>query len=677
MLIDPDAKFNIDDVDEYLEYAWMEIGDVRKLAFTNKMLGADWEESGVVADLIVQTCRDPQYLHFFTKYILNIDLLPYQSAILQVLWETPFPLFIASRGAAKSFLNAVYLITRAVLHQGCKIAVVGASFRQSMVIFNYVQQIWDNAPILRDLCGGKHSSPKRDIHMAYWEPGHSKMIFLPLGSGDKIRGQRANIIACDEIASVPKGIFDTVVLGFAATKSDGGFDSVKNAYKHYAMEKQTVLISESDEKQFKIPTMLGSNQILMSGTAYYTFNHIYDYYRQYTAIIKSGGDPEIIKELYPEFVLNDDKLRPEDYAVIRLPYDRLPKGMMDDKILAQGRLLMDETIFKMEYFCCFNQDSDGFYLASSLNAATCPVNIDGKIYSFSCKLVGDPDKIYVMGIDPASEEDNFAIAIIEMDEDKNKVVYVWTTNKKDFDAAKKDGVLDKSIDDYHTFCIKHIRDLIRRFNIQLIKCDAGGGGVHIREGLRDADKMAPGDEKIILINNEEEKGKKILSMVEFNSAVWRRESHYQLRKDIVERKTLFPEYNAAELAVYEAQDNLFNNRYDTIGDCYSEINELKIETSMIKHSQTQGGTERWDVPRISTVDSENNKKKLKKDRFTALLLANWAAYYYVNNKNREYQTSSWNYHSVKRDAGIQLGSNQIVAVNKVVGQDGRKIYTGF
>ena len=150
-------------LEEYLEYAWLNIGDVTKIPIINPLGTKDWEDPSQVVELIVQTCMEPQYLHFFVKYILNIDLLPYQSVLLQMLWHKPLPILLGSRGAAKSFMLAVYIITRAVLHQGCTIAVVGASLRQSMVLFNYVEQIWNNAPVLRDLCGGQKYRPKKGM----------------------------------------------------------------------------------------------------------------------------------------------------------------------------------------------------------------------------------------------------------------------------------------------------------------------------------------------------------------------------------------------------------------------------------------------------------------------------------------------------------------------------------
>ena len=125
----------ISDEEKNLANAWMEIGDVTELTIPQNMLGGEWGKSDKIAEMLVQTCLDPDSLHFFCKYILNIDILPFQAVILNQLWHKRFPMLLASRGLSKSFTLAIYIICRAVLHQGCSISVTGASLRQSLVLF--------------------------------------------------------------------------------------------------------------------------------------------------------------------------------------------------------------------------------------------------------------------------------------------------------------------------------------------------------------------------------------------------------------------------------------------------------------------------------------------------------------------------------------------------------------
>lgn len=658
------------DYETYIQNLWLGIGDVRKLKIDNKMLRKEWDNPTRIPELIVKTCFDPDYLHFFIKYILNIDILPFQMAIQQVLWKRPLPMLIGSRGSSKSFMLAVYIICRMVLQQGCRVAVVGGALRQSMVIFNYIEQIWHNAPILRDICGNKNH-PKKELHSATWKCGFSIAHFLPLGTGETIRGMRANVVVGDEFASIDKAIFETVVRGFAAVKSGGVFDSVVQAAKSREMI-DTGIIDKDQQYIVQLPHILNNNQIILSGTASYQFNHFYQYYQLYKAIMIHGNDPKYLKQNFPDLILPED-CSPQNYAIIRLPYDCLPPGMMDKSVLDQGRATMDPNIFNMEYLSVFPADSQGFYLASVLNAATCPLQSNGQTITAYPKLVGDKDKIYIMGIDPASEADNFAISIIEINDGYRALVYTWSTNHKKFEELKRLNQIHPDINDYHTFCIKHIRSLMQRFRVELVVCDKAGGGVNIREGLRDADKMDVGDVAILDMDDENtcrEKGRRILKLAEFSSASWRTDSHYGLKKDLQEKMLLFPEYDAAQIELENLNrgDQYF---YETLENCHLEILECKTEITFIKHSQTPNGTEKWDVPEVVGLSSDQTKKKLKKDRFTSLLLANWGA----RNMSQLTPTpaQSWG-HLVKRSPTAHSVSVPKAGVRFSNGPGGRKIF---
>lgn len=971
-----------EEFNEFLSNAYLELGDVRSLQILNPLTGSEWYDSNNIPETITEFCRDPNYLHFVAKHILNVELLPYQCVILQILWNKTLPLVVASRGAAKSFILSVYMTLRCLLHQGANIIIVGAALRQSMVLFHYLEKIWENAPVLRDIVGSRNH-PKRDLHMAFWNCGISKALFLPVGSGDKIRGQRACVgpntlietnkglirikdssqymqdllihvgdgeyeqpkyflqthpidayeittmggynfvcsdihkvmttngwklgkdltsddylpfennyefpneylnidgydidenfafmlgllvsegavsskhsinlkmidkvcvdkfqesllaidptfnvrryeyearedkrgwnckpifeaglcnlkfrdtlvkcgldrvtalnksvpncilqssksvvlgflkglfwgdgscylfkdktrdnnlgiayyssskqliddvqvllqklgffagkasrpsrlsknpnyfirlygyrarelyrlllidkwhdayekcykdekskgihtelrvkkveklegkhilydytlpknqcfigngfkqhnthILCDEIASLPPEIFETVVRGFASVRSEGLVDNVIHAHKlKLAGEMGISFNADEVTTEVGISTILKNNQIVMAGTASYTFNHMYKYYQHYTAIIRSGGNRKILKQMFPEMDIKED-IDPSQYAVIQLPYDKLPPGMMDTKILEQGRATMDRSIYANEYGAVFSPDSEGFYLASVIQKATCPITINDKQYNFNALLAGDRKNSYVMGIDPASESDNFAICIEELDDKIGRVVYQWTTNRKKFEKDKLDGKVTVGIEDYNTYCIRHIRMLLRRFNIILVCLDAAGGGLWVKEGLRDPGKMVAGDQIIQDMDEEGPAvGEKILKMIQFSDTLWRKEAHWGLKKDLMDHLVLFPYFDAAEIELDNVARSSNNPYPETMEDTYDEILQLKTEMTFIKYSQTTNATETWDIPKLKGVNAEAIKKTLKKDRFTSLLLANWA-----------------------------------------------------
>ena len=149
----------------------------------------------------------PEYFSFLCKQILNINILPSQALFLCEMWNRKFPMLIASRGFGKSFMLSLYSILRALILPERKVVVVGAAFRQSKVLFEYMETIWNNAPILRSMCDAS-SGPRRDVDRCVMRINKSRVTCLPLGDGQKIRGQRANDIISDEFASIPRDIFE-------------------------------------------------------------------------------------------------------------------------------------------------------------------------------------------------------------------------------------------------------------------------------------------------------------------------------------------------------------------------------------------------------------------------------------------------------------------------------------
>jgi hypothetical protein len=310
-----------------IEEAWLGIDNVDVTLF-NPMSFLNANDDDFHLRLTWLMTR-PEYLSFITNHILNIQLLPSQSLILKELWERKFPMLIASRGFGKSFILSLYAVLRALILPRRKIVVVGAAFRQSKVIFEYMETIWRNSPMLRDLCDSD-SGPRRDTDRCVLRLNESTITCLPLGDGQKIRGQRANDILADEFASIPREIFENVVAGFAAVSAD----PVENVKRLAARNKAKELGIEIEEEIGNIDQK--DNQIILSGTAYYDFNHFATYWKKWRSIIKSKGNRSKLKEIFN----GEDPPESFDwtqYSIIRMPYELLPKGFMDADQVARSK----------------------------------------------------------------------------------------------------------------------------------------------------------------------------------------------------------------------------------------------------------------------------------------------------------------------------------------------------
>ena len=605
-----------------LQDAWLGI-EVDENSLFNPMdfimEGADKDQ---LIERIAWLMMRPEYFSFACKYVLNIDLAPMQSLLLYEMWNRKFPMLIGTRGMGKSFILSVYPLLRALFMPRRKIIVVGAAFRQSKVLFEYMDTIWKNAPVLRDLCGA-NSGPRRDVDRCVMHINQSTITCLPLGDGSKIRGQRANDIIADEFASIPRDIFENVVAGFAAVAASPIEKVKERAKKKKAEELGISLDTDVNAPQDK------SNQIILSGTAYYDFNHFADYWKRYRAIVNSGGEESKLKEVFNGEVPQDFDWR--EYSVMRIPVDKLPDGFMDAGQVGRAKATIHSGIFNMEYGACFTTDSQGFFkrslIESCCTSPTKPISFPSGEVSFEAMLKGNPKKQYVFGVDPASEIDNFSIVVMEINEDHRRIVHCWTTNRKQHKDKLKSKIVDE--DDFYSYCAKKIRDLMKVFPCAEIALDAQGGGIAVMEALQDRDKIREGEVPIYPTIEEKEKdtdhkaGLHILKLCQFAKATWLAEANHGLRKDFEDRIVLFPFFDSVSIGLSIEDDKIANRKYDTLEDCVMEIEELKDELSMIVMTQTSTGREKWDTPEIKVAAGK--KSRLRKDRYSSLIMANMSA----------------------------------------------------
>lgn len=631
------------------DYAWLDLQQEDIKGLKNPLVDLDdWAKDNFHLH-ILKIMRNPKYFQWTVHKLLGIELLPIQTVILQELWEKSFPMYIASRGFGKSFLLAVYAMLRCLLIPGTKIVIVGAAFRQAKVIFEYMEVIWRDAPIFRSLCSDK-SGPRRDVDRCTMKINDSWAIAVPLGTGDKIRGLRAHTIIADEFNSIPVEIYETVVAGFAAVSKDPS-SNVKEAARRRALMDKDEWTERNEEKY----QSRHQNQSILSGTAGYDFEPFADYWRKYKTTIQSKGD---FKRVATEDGIGTDDDIPDymtrldwkQFSVLRVPYELIPEGFMDDAQVSRARATMHIGTYLQEYAACFPKDSTGFFKRTLIEACVAKEsNIDSPTWPDWCPGIfdavthGKSNKKYVYGIDPASEVDNFAIIIIELHDQHQRVVYGWTTNKKDFQARRKLGLTDT--DDYYSFCVRKIRDLMRIFPCVRIGIDSQGGGYQIAEGLQDKDKLRTelGEVPILeIIEEDKEKdtddlpGLHILEFINFASAEWTSKANHALRGDMENRFLLFPRFDQLTLGLVSEQDKVRFNKlkeivgdsaalklYDTLEDVIMDIEDLKNELSTILVSRTPSGREKFDTPEIKL--GTGKKGRMRKDRYSALVIANMIA----------------------------------------------------
>lgn len=516
---------------------------------------------------------------FGIKYIMNINLLDHQLSMIMALLKFKFPLLLLSRGAGKTMMLAIYAVYHAIMFPNTRIILVSASFRQSKLIFAEIKRIYDKAPILRFM---SDHEPKIGTDTCRYSACGSTITALPLGNGEKIRGERGHVIMADEFDSIDAEIFNKVIRGFGATQSDP-----------YQKAKELAQQKDEDKKNDNNEYISTGNKIILAGTAGYTNGPFYHQYKHYAAIIANRlrGKANEFSEILGSEDEYDVDFR--DYCIIKYKYDQLPEGMMDSKLIQAAKATMPKHIFDMEYNAEFADDSAGFFKARDVREATAN-SIDG----FQVKVKGRPDRNYVLGIDPARTIDRFSINVIEIGQ-PNKVVYHWTCQNKKY-----------------SFAASKIRELMRDFNVIGINMDSGGGGMAIEEllnieGTHDGNEIKLANEPRILRIEDDSKDDnaiRILNMQAFNSN-WIEEANSLLQKNIEDKKLMFPR-PSCDYTSEEFEDSVY------------EIGELKKELLSITVTYTTTGKKHFNLKPLNSKTDDSVKHK---DRYSSLLLSNYMA----------------------------------------------------
>ena len=401
---------------------------------------------------------------FTTNLISGVDLFPFQHLAIKAMLETDYFLGIWSRGMSKSFSSAIYAFLDAIFNQGVQIGILAATFRQSKMIFEKIEDIASKpeAQFLTQCITKK--SKKND----QWtlQIGDSRIIALPLGDGSKLRGFRFHRIIIDEFLLMPEQIYNEVILPFLSV--------VQNPTEREKVSKlEDELIAKGKMKE-KDRYQWPNNKLIALSSASYKFEYLYKVYEKFEDLIINGSPSE-----------TDTAKR----VIMHMSYDVAPKALYDQNLIHQARQTMSQSQYDREFGAIFTDDSSGFFKTSTM--AACSVK-DGDI---PCtEVAGDRDSKYLLAFDPSWAEsessDDFAMQVFKLNDNTKTGTLVH--------SYAVPGLKMKEHINYFHYILGH-------FNIVAIVGDYGGGvqflqganaserfnkdGIKIEEILADFDNL--------------------------------------------------------------------------------------------------------------------------------------------------------------------------------------------
>lgn len=554
--------------------------------------------------LILQ--NEEQYRAMFNFYknnpdiaaidLLNQDLAPFQRKIVKGNLTHLYVINILSRGSGKTRMMAVIAALECIFNPKKRVGFLGPQFRVSKLAFSEFEAIWAESEFLQACV--KRISKQTDTWSAEFFNG-AFLFAMPLAADSKVsvRGIRLHTALLDEYPHVPKEVLDAVITPMLATQRN----PMENVRR---IEREKKLLASGKISKDDL-TKVERNKVLGFSSAYFRYNHMYTTINKYR---------EFAKE-------QKEKQGKSDYATYIFNYKDAPPGFFDEQMIEHAQKTSPEIIFRMEYLSEFPADSDGFFKRSLIDSC-----ISKEPNAFYLEDTPKGDGLYFMGIDPARNQDAFAISIMKLSDNTIRLVRVLSYRNTPLPLISAE-----------------IRRLIRKYNIISIGMDAGGGGLAMKDLLGDVLTANTKEDVILDIDDEQSAnrpGRKILKMINF-SPVWIAQANYELKASLEHQRLLLPNLQYGD--TYVKPDDDASDIGDTMVSEY--FNALRELESIIV-TMTKGGVLHFDT----------EKSSLRKDRYTALLIAHKIAIDFIKEgfKPKELGMGGW----LSSDGRLITGSEE-------------------
>ncbi|MCK9282307.1 MAG: hypothetical protein M0P71_16950, partial [Melioribacteraceae bacterium] len=356
-------------------------------------------------------------------------------------------------------------------------------------------------------------------------------------------------------------------------------------------------------------------------------------------------------------------LKNSTYFVSQLSYEVLPVHMIDMGAIQQSKAEDGSNSFRREYCAQFVDGSDGYFSAKKMKEATVPPN------SYpTTKVAADNDNPCILAIDSnfsnAKNADYFAMCLLELDKDANGKEIAYCVHN----YQRAGG----NVSDH----IKYFYYLLTSFpNIKMIGMDSAGGdqfcgAVEASELFKDFPK------KLGLFNFDSDKeGNDWIAMLDEAKREYNPDTGNIMMKQYFTSKWILRanEYlvsciehkNLWFASAASAHDNAFNTIMNSnipldlvfgqknldVADDPDDpdatqkmgngdfiewqdylIEDVKNQCSRISpQGGGPSGIPRFDLP--ANIKRSSSNKKIRKDNYSALLIANWCAKIYQDLKD--------------------------------------------
>ena len=177
----------------------------------------------------------------FVQQYLHVRLKRFQKILIAMMfWSTSF-VFIACRGIGKTYLSAIYCVTRAILYPGTKVAIASQTRGQALQVIDKINlELKPRSPELCAEIDEKKSQQNGTTAIIVFK--NTSTIEVVTAS-DTARGHRASVLLLDECRLINKDTIDTILKKFLTFRRMPDYSelSLEEKKAEYSKEKNLTL----------------------------------------------------------------------------------------------------------------------------------------------------------------------------------------------------------------------------------------------------------------------------------------------------------------------------------------------------------------------------------------------------------------------------------------------------
>ena len=147
--------------------------------------------------------------HRFVEEYLGINLFFFQKILIYLMNYTSVFVFIAARGMGKTYLTALFAVTRCILYPGTKVVIAAPTKSQSKEVIGKIKDLYNDSEGLRAEIPSLRSI-REGVNNAGVDFKNGSEISTVVAS-DNARGARSHVLIVDEFRIVDSEVYNKVL----------------------------------------------------------------------------------------------------------------------------------------------------------------------------------------------------------------------------------------------------------------------------------------------------------------------------------------------------------------------------------------------------------------------------------------------------------------------------------